>query len=194
MAKNKPGGRVLRLASDLAAAGQKGAKLKPKKKKRKQKKQQAVEVVDGAQQEQAHKRGPPQPNAQEEGAAGGQGGQQGRQGGGGGGGGAAAAAAAGDAGARGGRPGGSRLEVEAATATYLSEVIGHFGGLEDDEEKALLLGNVLEEIAGKEARVAADPVCSRHLEALLAIAQPAQLSAFLRSIMDGGGMLQLAVR
>jgi nucleolar protein 9 len=64
----------------------------------------------------------------------------------------------------------------------------------DEEDKQLLVANVMEEIAGKEQKAAADPACSRHIEALLSIAQPAQLIAFLRSIMDTGGMFELAVR
>lgn len=38
--------------------------------------------------------------------------------------------------------------VPKETATYLTEVMAHFKTLIDGEEKALLVGNVLEEIAG----------------------------------------------
>ena len=77
---------------------------------------------------------------------------------------------------------------------YLTEIIQHFHSLGDDEERQLLLGNVLEEIAGKEMRVTADPACSRHIETLLGIASPAQLIGFLRAILDMGGLFEVAVR
>jgi len=78
--------------------------------------------------------------------------------------------------------------------TYLSEVMTHFQTLVDDDEKQLLVANVMEEIAGKEQKAASDPVCSRHIEGLLTVAQPSQLTSFLASIMDTGGLLELAVR
>eukprot|EP00983_Pelagomonas_calceolata_P087739 1157024-Pelagomonas_calceolata.AAC.1 len=80
------------------------------------------------------------------------------------------------------------------TSTYLSEVMAHFQTLVEDEERQLLVANVMEEIAGKEQKAAADPVCSRHIEALLSVAQASQLTAFLSSIMDTGGLFELAVR
>lgn len=49
-------------------------------------------------------------------------------------------------------------------------------------------------ITGKEQKAAADPACSRHIETLLAAAPPAQLISFLGSIMDTGGMFELAMR
>ena len=51
-------------------------------------------------------------------------------------------------------PGKSRVEPE--TLAYLTEVAGHVNSVEDGEEMDLLLTNVLEELSGKELRVAAD--------------------------------------
>ena len=52
----------------------------------------------------------------------------------------------------------------------------------------------MQEIAGKEQLVAGDPVCSRHIEQLLGVAGTGQLLAFMTSILDTGGLFQLAVR
>lgn len=82
----------------------------------------------------------------------------------------------------------------ARRASDLADIITHFQTLVDDEERQLLVANVMEEIAGKEQKAAADPTCSRHIEALLCVAQPSQLTAFLTSIMDTGGMFELAAR
>ena len=77
-----------------------------------------------------------------------------------------------------------RLLVSSETSEYLQEIVGHFKTLIDDEERSLLVGNVLEEIAGKEALIAADPICSRHVELLMAAAQPQQLLMYLASISE----------
>lgn len=78
----------------------------------------------------------------------------------------------------------SKLLVSEQDAQYLSEVIEHFKTLVDDEERQLLLGNVMEELQGKEAKVAADPICSRHIEKLLAHASSTQLLQFIRSCLQ----------
>jgi hypothetical protein len=89
-------------------------------------------------------------------------------------------------------PGKSRVEPE--TLAYLTEVSEHAAGLEDPEERDLLLNNVLEELEGKELRVAADAVCSRLLEALLAPASPRHLIAFMGAFTTEDDLYKLAGR
>lgn len=84
-----------------------------------------------------------------------------------------------------------KLLVSEQDAQYLSEVIQHFKTLVDDEERQLLLGNVMEELRGKEAKVAADPICSRHIEKLLAHASSAQLLQFIRACLQEDTLFQL---
>jgi hypothetical protein len=84
--------------------------------------------------------------------------------------------------------------VPPQTAKYLAEVTEHFKGLIDDEERGLLVANVLEEIAGKEALVAGDPQASRQLEVLLVGANPAQLIAFMQAVLGSGGLSNVAAR
>lgn len=106
-----------------------------------------------------------------------------------------------------------RLDEE--TIQYFQEVKSHFDTLEDAEEQALLVqpfcfllhptdlvrsarnrvreacmqqvGNVLEDMAGKEVKVCTDAACSRILEALLPAAQAQQLAAFLGAFFAGEG-------
>lgn len=88
--------------------------------------------------------------------------------------------------------GGSRVEAE--TVSYLQEVSQHFSTLTDTEEKELLLANVLEEIQGKELRIAADAVTSRLLEQLLAGANASQLMQFMQAFTNEELMFSLAGR
>ncbi|GIL74790.1 hypothetical protein Vretimale_2348 [Volvox reticuliferus] len=81
--------------------------------------------------------------------------------------------------------------VNPETASYLEDVVAHFKTLVDDEERALLVGNVLEEILGKEVKVAGDPVCSRHVETLMAAASAEHLLKFLTSVSDVNGFFLL---
>ncbi|KAG2499537.1 hypothetical protein HYH03_002483 [Edaphochlamys debaryana] len=85
----------------------------------------------------------------------------------------------------------NRSVVNPETVAYLEEVVTHFKTLVDDEERSLLVGNVLEEIAGKEVKVAGDPVCSRHVETLMAAAQAGQLLRFITSVSDVDGFFTL---
>ncbi|KAG2451956.1 hypothetical protein HYH02_003730 [Chlamydomonas schloesseri] len=85
----------------------------------------------------------------------------------------------------------NRSQVNPETLTYLEEVVGHFQTLVDDEERSLLVGNVLDELAGKEVKVGSDPVCSRHVETLMASAQAGQLLRFLTSVSDVDGLFTL---
>ncbi|KIY97090.1 puf protein [Monoraphidium neglectum] len=87
-------------------------------------------------------------------------------------------------------PGKSRVEPE--TLAYLTEVSEHLATLEDPEERELLLNNVLDELEGKELRIAADAVCSRLLETLLAPAAPRHLISFLGAFTDEDDMYKLA--
>ncbi|GLC52285.1 hypothetical protein PLESTB_000605000 [Pleodorina starrii] len=107
----------------------------------------------------------------------------------------AAAAGAGGAQSDGAEDGGQRRRskslVSPETASYLEDVVAHFKTLVDDEERALLVGNVLEEISGKEVKVAGDPICSRHVETLMAAAQAQQLLKFLTSVSDVDGFFTL---
>jgi hypothetical protein len=96
---------------------------------------------------------------------------------------------AGDANGRRGRRG--RSQVPPETLTYLEEVVAHFQTLVDDEERSLLVGNVLEEISGREVTVAGDAVCSRHVETLMSAASAPQLMAFLTSVSDVDGLFAL---
>ncbi|GLI69480.1 hypothetical protein VaNZ11_014112 [Volvox africanus] len=84
-----------------------------------------------------------------------------------------------------------RSLVNPETASYLEDVVAHFKTLVDDEERALLVGNVLEEILGKEVKVAGDPVCSRHVEILMAAASAQHLMMFLTSVSDVDGFFTL---
>lgn len=88
--------------------------------------------------------------------------------------------------------GGSRVEPE--TVSYLQEVSQHFSGLRDAEEKELLLANVLEEIQGKEGRIASDAVTSRLLEHLLVGAPAPQLMRFMQAFTNEDLMFSLAGR
>lgn len=87
-----------------------------------------------------------------------------------------------------------RLLVAAETATYLEEVVAHFKTLLDEEERALLVGNVLEELAGKEQPVAADPICSRHVEVLMASAQVQHVLQYLAAIADADALFSVVSR
>eukprot|EP00878_Enallax_costatus_P019488 GHUV01020561.1.p1 GENE.GHUV01020561.1~~GHUV01020561.1.p1 ORF type:complete len:187 (+),score=52.45 GHUV01020561.1:596-1156(+) len=86
--------------------------------------------------------------------------------------------------------GGSRIEAE--TVSYLQEVSQHFSSLRDPEEKELLLANVLDEIQGKEGRIASDAVTSRLLEQLLAGAPASQLMRFMQAFTNEDLMFLLA--
>jgi hypothetical protein len=87
-----------------------------------------------------------------------------------------------------------KSRVEPETLAYLTEVSAHLETLEDAEERELLLNNVLEELEGKELRVAADAACSRLLETLLAPAAPRHLIAFMGAFADEDAMYKLAGR
>ncbi len=81
--------------------------------------------------------------------------------------------------------------VNPETASYLEEVVAHFKTLVDDEERCLLVGNVLEEVSGHEVKVAGDPVCSRHIETLMGAASAPQLLAFLTAVSDVDGFFSV---
>jgi nucleolar protein 9 len=93
------------------------------------------------------------------------------------------------------RGGGS---VPSETVQYLEEVVAHFqtlpaaGDNETGEERMLLVGNVLEELAGKEVLVAGDQACSRHIETLLTGASTSQLLQLLTSIHECEGIQALS--
>lgn len=84
--------------------------------------------------------------------------------------------------------------VNPETVSYLEDVVAHFKTLVDDDERSLLVGNVLEEISGKEVKVAGDSVCSRHVELLMAAATAQQLLKFLVSVSDVDGFFTLVSR
>ena len=86
--------------------------------------------------------------------------------------------------------GASRVEPE--TLAYLSEVSSHYASLDDPEEKQLLLANVMEELQGKELRIATDAATSRMLEALLAGASARQLMQFLQAFTNEDELYKLA--
>lgn len=88
--------------------------------------------------------------------------------------------------------GGSRVDSE--TVTYLTEVSTHLKTLMDDEERDLLIQNVLEEVAGKELDIATDAVTSRLIEQLLAGASMAQLMQFMAAFADEDTLYRLAGR
>ena len=78
---------------------------------------------------------------------------------------------------------------------YFEELRQHFDSLDDKEEQALLVANALNEAAGQELAVAADPGCSRVLEVLLPVAEPQQVAKFFRAVLNGdAGLLSLAAR
>jgi hypothetical protein len=77
---------------------------------------------------------------------------------------------------------------------YTQEVVRHLSTLTDDEDRQLLVNNVLEEIRGKELQVAGDPKCSRDIETLLAHGSAAHLISYLSACLESGDLSQLAVR
>eukprot|EP00798_Chlamydomonas_sp_ICE-L_P020655 gene20655-27441_t len=74
------------------------------------------------------------------------------------------------------------------TKQYVTEIMIHYKTLINDEEKGILASNVLEEVAGKEKRLATDQACSRHIEQLLSVAPLASLLPFLGSICKEEGV------
>ncbi|BDA51149.1 Nucleolar protein 9 [Coccomyxa sp. Obi] len=62
-------------------------------------------------------------------------------------------------------PGDCTLDED--TINYFVEAKSHLDGLDDPEEQALLVGNVLEDLSGKGVKVSSDPTCSRILESLI---------------------------
>lgn len=89
---------------------------------------------------------------------------------------------------------GSGSRVDSETVTYLTEVSEHFKTLADDEERELLVQNVLEEVAGKELSIATDAVTSRLIEHVLTGASAAQLINFMRAFADEDNLYRLAGR
>eukprot|EP00879_Flechtneria_rotunda_P023562 GHRR01024927.1.p1 GENE.GHRR01024927.1~~GHRR01024927.1.p1 ORF type:complete len:163 (+),score=22.94 GHRR01024927.1:96-584(+) len=87
---------------------------------------------------------------------------------------------------------GSRVEAE--TVSYLTDVSEHFASLSSAGDKELLMANVLEEIQGRELKIAADAVTSRLLERLLTGASPSQLIQFLQAFTNVDMMFSLAGR
>eukprot|EP00879_Flechtneria_rotunda_P022286 GHRR01023514.1.p1 GENE.GHRR01023514.1~~GHRR01023514.1.p1 ORF type:complete len:288 (+),score=127.52 GHRR01023514.1:96-959(+) len=85
---------------------------------------------------------------------------------------------------------GSRVEAE--TVSYLTDVSEHFASLSSAGDKELLMANVLEEIQGRELKIAADAVTSRLLERLLTGASPSQLIQFLQAFTNVDMMFSLA--
>ncbi len=86
----------------------------------------------------------------------------------------------------------SRVDPE--TLAYLTEVCEHYSTISDGEERELLVSNVLEEISGKEQRLASDAVTSRMLEQLLEGAPLQQLLRFFQVFCEQDSMYSLAGR
>lgn len=82
--------------------------------------------------------------------------------------------------------------VEADTVAYLDEVSTRYAALDDQEERRLLVSAVLEEIQGKELRVATDAATSRMLEVLLAGADASQLMQFMKAFAEEDALYRLA--
>jgi hypothetical protein len=62
---------------------------------------------------------------------------------------------------------GFALRVDEALREYLKDIVGVIRGTEEDEERELQVDRVLEEIRGKELKVATDVECSRLLEEVI---------------------------
>lgn len=88
----------------------------------------------------------------------------------------------------------SKSRVEPETVTYLNEVSTHYATLHEDDERQLLLNNVLEEISGKELRIASDAATSRVLEQLLRDAPAQQLVQFMTAFTNEDLLYKLAAR
>lgn len=86
-----------------------------------------------------------------------------------------------------------RSRVEDETFQYLTEVHQHYKTLMDEEERELLVGNVLAEIRGREIGICSDAPCSRMMEDFLGGAQPAQLLEFLGRFCDQELLFRYAV-
>ncbi|BDA51236.1 Nucleolar protein 9 [Coccomyxa sp. Obi] len=71
------------------------------------------------------------------------------------------------------------------TIKYFTEAKSHLDGLDDPEEQALLVGNVLEELSGKEVRVSSDPTCSRILESLIPSISEEHMQPLLAALAKG---------
>jgi hypothetical protein len=82
--------------------------------------------------------------------------------------------------------------VEADTVAYLDEVSTRYAALDDQEERRLLVSAVLEEIQGKELRVATDAATSCMLEVLLLGADAGQLMQFMKAFAEEDAMYRLA--
>jgi hypothetical protein len=84
--------------------------------------------------------------------------------------------------------------VEPELLTYLQEVASTAAGIQDVEERSLLLGNVLEEIGGNEQRIASDAAASRLLEQLLGGASVQHLMAFMGAFEGEEALWNIASR
>ncbi|CAL8466393.1 g5929 [Coccomyxa elongata] len=71
------------------------------------------------------------------------------------------------------------------TIKYFIEAKSHLDGLDDPEEQALLVGNVLEELSGKEVKVSSDPTCSRILESLIPSISEEHMQPLLAALAKG---------
>jgi hypothetical protein len=86
----------------------------------------------------------------------------------------------------------SRVDKE--TLAYFQEIDSHLKSLEDEEEKHLLAGNVLEGVLEKEVDVVTDAACSRVLEALLPWAGVPTLCAFAAKCLEGENLGTICTR
>lgn len=87
-----------------------------------------------------------------------------------------------------------RSRVDSETVAYLSEIVQTAGGLEDAEQKSLMLSNALDEIAGAELRVLSDAECSRLVEEMLALGDINISIKLLTIFSDGDKFFELSSR
>mmetsp|Transcript_15613 Transcript_15613/g.39686 ORF Transcript_15613/g.39686 Transcript_15613/m.39686 type:complete len:782 (+) Transcript_15613:94-2439(+) len=85
-----------------------------------------------------------------------------------------------------------RSRVDSETVAYLSEIVQTAGGLEDAEQKSLMLSNALDEIAGAELRVLSDAECSRLVEEMLALGDINISIKLLTIFSDGDKFFELS--
>lgn len=76
-----------------------------------------------------------------------------------------------------------QVRLDTATVDYFAEIQTHLKGFADDEERQLLVGNALEETKGRELQVSTDAACSRVLESLLKLVDPASLVKFATAFL-----------
>mmetsp|Transcript_39280 Transcript_39280/g.111208 ORF Transcript_39280/g.111208 Transcript_39280/m.111208 type:complete len:536 (-) Transcript_39280:554-2161(-) len=95
--------------------------------------------------------------------------------------------------AAGGQPGRVRKSrVDQETLSYLSEIVETAKGVEDEEERSLMLGNALEEVEAAKLTVLRDAECSHIVEDLISQGSVVVSVKLLSMIADGDTFFELS--